>query len=324
MNETNRSSLTILKRRSLLKAAAVSALASTLAGPLKALADDKATGQAESGGPTEPKALPYVDRIGLQLYTLRNQMAEDPETTLRAVAQAGYQQVELMRIDEDAIRLAAMARDNGLAVHSAFMNWKAITSPGSPGGPGVEETIELAERIGLRHIVFGYIAKDARDTLDKIRKIASNANEAGEKTRDAGMRLCYHNHSFEFKKLDGKRAAFDEFIKRFDPQKVEFELDVFWAKLGGRDPIHLMRHLAARISQVHLKNLKADVPVIYDEGQVPHDAFQEVGDGVIDMPAIMRLAKRIGVDQCHVEQDQSPAPLESIVQSIDFLKKQSA
>ncbi|TWU63023.1 Inosose dehydratase [Crateriforma conspicua] len=310
-------SLPVASRRSFLRnAGAAAALTAGLASPLRAWADQA----AKSDG----QPLPYLDRIGLQLYTLRNQMKDDPKATLQAVADAGYRQVELMNIDDDAIDLAAMARDLGLAVHSAFMNWQAVATPDQSNGPDVDRTIELAETIGLRHIVFGYIGKNARDTLDKIRGIADRANAAGEKARSAGMRLCYHNHSFEFAKLDGKTTAFDVFVKKFDPQTVEFELDVFWAKIGGHDPEALMRQLAARISQVHLKDLKKGVGTIHDEGAVPKDAFQEVGDGVLDMPAIMKLAARIGVDQCHVEQDQSPDPIASVKQSIGYLNERSA
>ncbi|MEM9644500.1 MAG: TIM barrel protein [Planctomycetota bacterium] len=312
MIPTTKTSTILLNRRSTLRTAAVAGLAAVLHRPLRAIADHHGKGKH---GP-----LPYANRLGLQLYTVRNQMAEDPVATLEAVAKAGYAQVELMNIDQEAVKLAAIARDNGMAVHSAFMNWQAITSPDQPNGPSIDETIDLAQRIGLRHVVFGYIGKDARNTADKIRKIADTANMAGEKTRHAGMRMCYHNHSFEFEPIDGKRSSFDLFVKRFDPQKIEFELDVFWAKLGGRDPEELMRTLSGRISQVHLKNLKEGVETIYDEGLVPADAFQEAGDGIIEMANIMKLAKKIGVDQCHVEQDQSPAPLDSIRESIDFLR----
>ena len=90
----------------------------------------------------------------------------------------------------------------------------------------------------------------------------------------------------------------------------------------------MQRHFDARISGLDAFDpsevIKAfdfpKTPVITDEGQVPKDAFQELGDGVINIPAIVRLAKEIGVEQCHVEQDQSPAPLESIVQSYSYLQ----
>jgi sugar phosphate isomerase/epimerase len=311
----------LIHRRTALQLTASSAMAAWLARPLNILAQEAANGD-QNGTP-----LPYMDRIGLQLYTLRDAMKADPEGTLQAVAEAGYRQVELMNIDEEAVRLAAIARDNGLIVHSAFMDFNVIAEPQKEGVGSVEQTLELAERIGLRHVVFGYIAKHQRDTADKCRAIADRANKAADQTRNAGMRMCYHNHSFEFATFSGgdadaadKLTAFDIFVERFDPHKMEFELDVFWAKIGGRDPIEMMRRLAGRISQVHLKDLKKDTPVITDEGQVPNDAFQELGNGIIDIPAVMKLAREIGVDQCHVEQDQSPAPLDSVRESVAFLQ----
>ncbi|WDQ19028.1 sugar phosphate isomerase/epimerase family protein [Rhodopirellula sp. P2] len=325
----------LIHRRTALQMTATSAMAAWLAQPLNLLAQEAEKAADQGGTP-----LPYMDRIGLQLYTLRHEMKADPEGTLQAVAEAGYRQVELLNIDEEAVRLAAIARDNGLIVHSAFMDFNVISEPQKDGVGSVEQTLELAERIGLRHIVFGYIAKHQRDTADKCRAIADRANKAADQTRNAGMRMCYHNHSFEFATFNNAEAAnpdknsnesgeakdadkltaFDIFVERFDPHKMEFELDVFWAKIGGRDPIEMMRRLAGRISQVHLKDLKKDTPVITDEGQVPNDAFQELGNGIIDIPAVMKLAREIGVDQCHVEQDQSPAPLDSVRESVAFLK----
>ncbi|RMF41204.1 MAG: sugar phosphate isomerase/epimerase, partial [Planctomycetota bacterium] len=98
-------------------------------------------------------------------------------------------------------------------------------------------------------------------------------------------------------------------------------LDVFWAAIGGWDPVKTLEKLGRRTGQVHLKDLKAGTPIIYDESQVPADAFQEVGDGVIDMDAVMRVATAHGVVQFHVEQDQSPDPLASIRQSRRYASK---
>ena len=310
----------LITRRNAVKASAGAALATWLSRPLLSFAEQADQDQTKTDASVVGD-LPYFDRIGLQLYTLRDQMAKAPQETLAAVAKAGYFQVELMNIDESAIELASMARDLGLSVHSGFLDFNAITMPGKEGVATVDRILEIAERIGLRHVVFGYISKDQRNTADKCKAIADRANEAADKTRAAGMRMCYHNHSFEFQSFDDSSSnAFDIFVERFDPQRMQFELDVFWVKVGGQDPLAMMRRLAGRISQIHLKDMKEGTPVITDESQVPEDAFQELGDGVIDMLAVMRLAKEIGVDQCHVEQDQSPAPLDSIVQSYQFLQ----
>ncbi len=294
-----------LSRRSLLKMAAASGALSVWNIPAWARAVE----------------LPYMDRIGLQLYTVRDQMAQDADGTLQAIAAAGYRQVE-MSINKTAVHIAGLARQHGLMVHSAFMDWRAIADSADPDAMSVAETVELAERIGLRHVVFGYIGKSQRDTADKCRAIADATNRVAEKVQAAGMRLCYHNHSFEFAPLAGTDGTmFDLFLERFDPDLVDLELDVFWAQIGGHSPVEMMRRMAGRISQVHLKNLLPGTGVITDEGQVPHEAFKELGAGEIDIPAVMKVAHEVGVQFCHVEQDQSPAPLKSIVQSLRYLKQ---
>ncbi|MEM6366442.1 MAG: TIM barrel protein, partial [Planctomycetota bacterium] len=183
----------------------------------------------KSDADQDAKSLPFLDRIGLQLYTVRDQMADNAAATLKAIAKAGYQQVELMSIDSEALQIARMARDEGLMVHSAFLDWRCITTPDNQESFTVDQTIEMAERIGLRHVVFGYIGREDRDTVDKCKRISDRANEAAGKARTVGLRMAYHNHAFEFGKLAGSgQTAFDIFLDRFDPQLMDFELDVFW------------------------------------------------------------------------------------------------
>ena len=292
-----------MKRRDFLKnsaSAAVTgvALAQTAAGLEPALADNR-------------------NGLGLQLWTVRNQLASDAAATLKSVQDAGYKQVELMSV-VDSEEIVRIANDLGLEIRSAFFNWETIANPSNREAPKLETVIEVANDIGLEHLVFGYIGKTARDTADKMKKIADATNAAADKVKRAGMQLSYHNHSFEFEKLTEDQTGFDFFIQRFDPELVKFELDVFWVAIGGWDPIATIRRLGTRLGQIHLKDLKADMPVIYDEAKVPEDAFQEVGDGTISMHEVIQLATEFGVRQFHVEQDQSPDPLASIRQSQAF------
>ncbi|MCA9195187.1 MAG: sugar phosphate isomerase/epimerase, partial [Planctomycetales bacterium] len=256
--------------------------------------------------------------LGLQLWTVRNQLAADQDGTLKAIVDSGYEQVELMNV-VDSIELAKAAQDRGLKIRSAFFNWETIANPSNKQAPSLERIIEVASDMKLEYLVFGYIGREFRDTADKLRKIADRANEAASKIRAAGMQTSYHNHSFEFERL-GDKAGIEIFMERFDPQLIHFELDVFWAAIGGWDPVALLEKLGRRVNQVHLKDLKAGQGTVYDEGKVAADAFQEVGDGTIDMSAVISTAIGNGVLQFHVEQDQSPDPLASIRQSRDYLK----
>ena len=265
---------------------------------------------------------PAVKRngLGLQLWTVRNQLASDPSGTIKAIAAAGYQQVELMSvIGSDEI--VKMAGDNDMEVRSSFMNWESVATPENKNVPSVSAIIDKAKEFGVEYLVFGYIGKQARDSAEKMKAIADRANEVAAKAAEAGMKLSYHNHSFEFEPLAGETTGFEILMERLDKKLVNFEFDVFWAACGGWDPIETMQKLGSRLGQIHLKDIKKGTPTIYDEGKVPADAFQEVGDGTIDMKRVIEVAAKFGVEQFHVEQDQSPDPLASIKQSHDYTQR---
>ena len=265
-----------------------------------------------------PDSSKYKDTIGLQLWTVRNQMEQDQQKTLKAIADAGYQQVELGDT-ETAKELVPICKDLGMQVTSSFINWQAICTPQANDVPSLDKILDQAKDAKLKHLVFGYISKENRKTADQFKQHAETANKFGEKCNAAGIKLCYHNHSFEFEKIDGEKTGFDLLMERFDNALCQFELDVFWAKIGGWDPIETLKKLDGRVTQVHLKDLQKGAAICYDEGAVPHEAFKELGNGTIDMAKILEVSEQIGVEQCHVEQDQSPDPIKSIGQSMQHL-----
>ena len=269
-----------------------------------------------------PAVKKYFDTIGLQVWTVRNQMEKDTPGTLKSIADAGYKQVELGSVMA-ADKIVPVANDLGMQVTSSFIDWQSIANPDADGAADIDRIVDKGKELGLKHIVFGYIGKGHRETADHYKAHAERANKAGEKCKQAGMQLCYHNHSFEFAKLADGSTGWDLFVKHFDEELVKFEVDVFWVKVGGRNPLKTMRGLKGRITQVHLKDMKKGTGTIHDEGQVPEDAFQELGDGVINMQKVMQVAHKMGAEQCHVEQDQSPDPIKSIAQSMGHLKKLS-
>ncbi len=271
----------------------------------------------------------YMNDIGIQLWTVRNQLAENPEATLKSIKDAGYKQVELMDTYQDKAMIPVI-KDLGLGLNSSFFLWTLITDrwdlveknnmPRPPADYSFNHLVEDAEKLGLSHLVFGYMMPEERSTLDDYKRITEKLNTAGELCQSAGIQLCYHNHSFEFEKVEGE-IPFEYYISNFEKELVKFELDIFWADLGGFDPIALMKRLDGRIAQLHLKDKLKDTPVIFNEGEVPQEAFKELGNGVIDIANVINLAETLDVAICHVEQDHSPDPLSSITQSIEYLNK---
>lgn len=294
---------TITDRRTFLKTAGLSSFALTLTRPLQALPSDSR----------------YMKNIGLQLWTVRNQLDKNIPSTLKAVADAGYAQVELMST-LDADKYLLIAENLGMKVTSAFIDWRAIGQADAADVPSFDDILEKAESIGLKHLVFGYIGKGERETADHFKRHADRANAAGQKCRTAGIQLCYHNHSFEFGSLPNGQKGFDIFTERFDKELMKFEVDVFWVAIGGRDPIKTIRQLSGRVSQVHLKDLLKGTAVNHDEGTVKPEAFKELGNGIINMASVIEASEAAGAEQCHVEQDASPNPLHSIGESIRYLR----
>jgi sugar phosphate isomerase/epimerase len=263
----------------------------------------------------------YFGSIGLQVYTVRNEIERNLPGTLRAIKSAGYAQIELMRT-LNARDFVPVARDLGLGITSAFIDWECLAKPTADNDAILAAHAALGGEIGLRFLVFGYIGKGFRESIAQKKTHAARANAFGRQCRNVGIQLCYHHHAFEFAPLeDGLTTGWDILVNELDPRFVQFELDVFWLALGGLDPVQTLRNLRGRVAQVHLKDLKRKSPRCWDEQAVPTDAFEALGDGCLDMNVILETCAETNIVQCHVEQDQSPDPLASIVTSLNYLRQ---
>jgi sugar phosphate isomerase/epimerase len=261
----------------------------------------------------------YRKSIGIQLYTLRNELGKDPAGTLKQVAAAGYKQVEPFGFP-NADPMISGAKDAGLEIHSSHFEWDAVVNPTDAAMSGFSKILEKAHDTGLSHLVIPYLKEPNRTTLDDYRKVAAHANQAAAMAKAAGIQLAYHNHNFEFEPKDGGKRGYDIFMEEFSPD-MQFEIDVFWVKAAGLDPVELIKKLHGRVSQLHLKDLKDGLTLPSYSTGLPVDAFQELGNGIIPMEPIIVAAKAAGVVHCHVEQDQSPDAIASIKQSMTYLRK---
>jgi sugar phosphate isomerase/epimerase len=293
----------MMNRRSFLLSSAASSLAlAPSASLLAALAKDNA----------------YRANIGIQLYTLRDALSKDAAGTLKKVAEAGYKQVELFGFP-NCQPLIDGAKAAGLAINSAHFEWDSVINPKDEAMSDFRKIVARAKELGIGNLVIPYLQDKVRETLADYKRIATNANKAAAITKEAGIQLSYHNHAFEFQPKEGGKTGYEVFIEEFSPD-MQFEIDVFWVKVADKDPAELITKLSGRVSQLHLKDLKKGTKVP-DFGSLPADAFKELGNGMIPMEPIIEAASKAGVKHCHVEQDQSPDPLASIKQSIDYLAK---
>lgn len=259
----------------------------------------------------------YRKEIGIQLYTLRNEIEKDTQGTIKTVVDAGYKQGEMYNFP-DCQPMIDAAKDCGLKLHSSHFQWESVTNPKKDGVKPFESIVDRAREVGLSHLVVPYLFDHERETLDDYKRMAENCNKAAAIAKKAGIQLSYHNHSFEFEEKEEGKNGFDVFLSEFSDD-MQFEVDVFWIKAGGHDPVEILKKMKGRVSQLHLKDLKDGLKLpMY--GGLPNDAFQELGDGIIPMEPIIDVAAEIGVKICHVEQDQSPDPIASIKQSMKYLQ----
>lgn len=277
-------------------------------------------------------ARPFGEPIGLNVFTVRGPLAKDPAGTYRALAAAGIQTLEVRPTNLQ--QHAALIRDAGLrpmhmmiesaAITGAWEEWhgfmtamaaryKAPAPSANGPRPTLGEMIALARQHGVRRIGTSMLLPGERaGAIEKI-------NRAAEECAQGGVELYYHNHAYEFTGERGTRYL-DRLRRELSP-KVRLELDIFWATYGGDQPADILRQWKGRVKSIHLKDMAPDVKRGGAETDVPPAAFRALGEGVIDVPAVLEAARQAGVDQYFLELDHTPGdPLDSIKRCVAFLK----
>jgi sugar phosphate isomerase/epimerase len=256
------------------------------------------------------RALPTV---GVQLYTVRRVLPKKPLETLRAIEQIGYREVECTADHLDDIW--PMLKQTSLKAVSVHMNEQFFIHQPEK----LPAALEDARKHGFEYVVCPWIDPRDRGGVEMIRKLGQTLNTAGELCNKAGMRLCYHNHAFEYQPTPDGRLL-DVLMKTTDPKLVSLELDVMWAHVGGADPVAILKQYGDRIPLVHLKNVAPSVETRFNEN-IPRDAFHDLSDGAVDIPGVLRAAKQAGVTHYFVEQDETPGdPIESLRKSFQYLE----
>lgn len=245
--------------------------------------------------------------IGLQLYTLRDETAEDFRGTLRKVAELGYEGVEFAGYgDIPADEMKALLDELGLKAISSHVPLQAMRTD-------LQKEIDYLKTIGAEYIICPYLAPEDRPQGDGWKELFSFLQEAGAEARKQGLIFGYHNHDFEFQDQVGDLTAFDAMFAETTPEAVQVELDVCWVQFAGQDPIAYINKYAGRLPLLHLKDFSKD-----EQGQM---VTLELSKGSVDLLAVIDTATDAGVKWLIVEQDfcQIP-PLESVANSLNWLK----
>ena len=238
--------------------------------------------------------------IALQLYTLRDLLAQDYEGTVRKVADMGYVGVETANLFGDSPASAAkLFGELGLAVTSAH-------SP-LPLGDNKQEVIDTMRALNCKRLILPWQQPELFQSLDGIKKVGDLLNEASAVAKANGFQVGYHNHWFELEPLEN-RIPIDVMLEYLDPD-VFLEVDVYWVQTAGQDPVQVIRRLGSRAPLLHIK----DGPCQIEE------PMTALGEGVVDIPGVV-AAGAASTEWLIVELDRCATDmLEAVRKSYQYL-----
>jgi sugar phosphate isomerase/epimerase len=274
----------------------------------------KATGAVAAAacvGPEQLGAAQLQMPVGLQLYSVRNQLPKDFEGTLHQLAAAGYKEVEAAGYYDKS------AADFGNALQKSGLRCVSTHHALAPLKSQFSQLIEYGQALRLEYIICSWAgvhrdpAQKGELTLDDWRYVADEFNSMGEKVKAAGMTFGYHNHTVEFG-TEGGVVFFDELLKRTDPKNVVFEMDCGWVFAGGHNPVEYLSKFPERFPMLHVKDM-----VKQQDGKFKNVVM---GKGSIDYKPIFHAAT--GLKHYFIEQEEFDGdPMTELREDADFVKR---
>ena len=281
-------------------------------------------------------------QLGLQLFSIRDLLSEDPTSTLSTVAKIGYKHVETFGVDTDresfwdlsVSDLKKVLDDHNLKTHSGHYDMSKYLNRQISEHENIEKYIEIAHQLGQSYIVAPVTPMDDINNLktEDYQYAADQLNKAGEMAKKAGIKIGYHNHFWELRQLGNGTKGLDVLIAFTEPELVDFELDLFWIEKSGYNPQSYFDKYPGRFPLWHLKDMDRQFtqPIVgkdYDKTdfmELMKDVkFTEVGSGALDFIKIADESEKSGLKYAFVEQDEiyMPNKFESIKKSYDYVKK---
>jgi sugar phosphate isomerase/epimerase len=244
-----------------------------------------------------------IQKIGLQLYTVRRQMKHDFEGTLAKVAEIGYREVEFAGyFDHPAKDIKAMLDRHGLEAPSAHVDYANL------GGKWAQ-TLADAQIVGHSYIVCPSVPGSVSGHADGWKQAAQAFNRAGEASKAAGIQFAFHNHTDEFKRVGGK-LPYDILLSETDPNLVKMEMDLFWITKAGFDPLTYFDRYPGRFPMVHVK------------GMDKKGNMSDVSAGnSTDWKKIFAQSDKAGIQHYFVEHDEPKHPFDDIRTSFTYLQE---
>jgi sugar phosphate isomerase/epimerase len=286
--------------------------------------------------------------LGIQLYTLRERLAQDFKGTLAALRKIGYRQVETAGLlNQEAASFRAALDAAGLSAPSGHilpkaaqtLMFKMASGQMSPDQAWaqidasldldrIEATLadmfEQSQAMGYQYLVLASMDPKLLESMAGIEHVCAAFRRAGDLCHQHGLKFAWHPHLKDWGMVDGKRAA-EHILDATDPNRVFVELDFFWASMVNVDVPQFLRRYTGRVHLGHIKDVAKGVVIppqgFKDFSEVRNDYFEDVGYGRLDYRAWIPLARQAGMRYFFVERDYSPNPLESAGRSYESLRK---
>ncbi len=249
--------------------------------------------------------------IGLQLWSIRNDMKANPEATLDSVGTMGYTFVEAAGYGDGKFYGMEPANFKQLLVDKGLKMLSSHTGPHLPSEAEWDSIMAWWDQaindhlaVGVKYIVKPSMGKDAYESLENLQKYCDYFNAIGEKCNAKGVTFGYHNHAHEFDSLDGE-VMYDYMLQNTDPEKVFYQMDLYWVVEGNADPVTYFEKYPGRFLLWHVK----------DEAEVG-------ASGKMDFENIFQYTEQSGVEEIIVEvEDYNYTPIQSVEKSLEFLQK---
>ncbi|MBD2702201.1 sugar phosphate isomerase/epimerase [Spirosoma sp. BT702] len=254
----------------------------------------------------------YTFPIGVQSYTYRNSFPKNVIATLDTIKALGITDME-----------GGAPKGMTEAEFKKLCNERGITISGTGGGyeqlvKDPMDAVNKAKALGASYVMCAWIPHQRGSfNLDNAKKAVEDFNRIGKTMKDNGITFCYHNHGYEFQPHEDG-TLFDYIVKNTNPDYVSFEMDILWTQHGGADPVALLKKYGNRYKLMHLKDLKKGVKGDLTGGTPPENDVP-LGEGQVNIPEILRLAKKAGIKHYYIE-DESNKEYEQMPKSIAYIK----
>ena len=253
----------------------------------------------------------YTAPLGVQTYTFRRSISTDPVKVLDTIKMLGFTEIEGGSGRMHPSEFKKLCDERGISIPSTGAGYEDLVNK-------IDSVVWRAKMLGAKYIMCAWIPHQNNVlTFDNAKKAVEDFNKAGKILKENGLTFCYHAHGYEFQPYEDG-TLLDYLIKNTNPEYVSFEMDIMWIYFGGGDPAALLKKYGDRWKLMHVKDMKKGTKRDLTGGTSQENDVA-VGTGELDIPAIMKAAKKVGIKHYFIE-DESSNIIIQIPQTIAYLR----